>query len=140
MTSAEPPLTQLGRALAHVDELNQNVDRLTEVVNTERATRLRWRVTMVVLVVLSLANLVGLGFAYQAADNAQQTGHTLNDCLIPGGDCAARLAKEGRSGAVRQMDYQACWAAVPIERRNPEVFEDCKARILDQVISNEGGK
>lgn len=137
---SEPQITLLGRYSAEVETLREHVDHLALVLDTERATSRRFRLNIGVLIFLSAANLFGLGFAYSAAHNAQQGSHTLQDCLIPGGGCAKRLAQQGVSGAVRQMDYQACWASVPIEARRPSVFEDCKQKILEQVISNEGGK
>lgn len=121
----EPPLTQLGRALNEVDELKTTVADLTRTIDTERGTTRRYRLTLVFLSVLGLLNLVGLFFAYRAADDAGTTSSTLESCLLPDGDCYRDLAERGIQGGVRGIRFQYCVLSRDPATRTAAVMDHC---------------
>lgn len=134
--SPDPPLTQLGRALTEVDELKVTVDRLTTVLSTERATTKRFRYNMAGLAVLLALNLVGVSFAYKAADDAKSVADTLSDCLIVGGGCYEQLARNGQLGSNRLMDFNACFFLIPPEGRTPADKDRCRKQADDNFFAS----
>lgn len=132
----ELPLTALGRVSHDVAQLTGVVGTLASVVNTERQTRRRFRVNIVALFILAAGNILGLTFAYRAANDAKKVANTLEDCLIPGGACAGRLAEQGKTGLVKQMDFQICWANTPAEQRSESLLERCKEDVLKDVVAD----
>jgi hypothetical protein len=153
----EPPLTQLGRALTEVDELKETLRgaektaaRLVGVINTERATRFRFRFTMGVLVPLTLAilgvlvlNLVVLGQTKKAAKRAGDIAYTINDCLFPKGtvtavgvikgECFEEQAAKGIQGSVRIIRFQYCALSILPEGRTPAVMDVCVRKAFPDV-------
>lgn len=102
--------------------------------------RLR-RFGMATLLLLVILNIAGLVLNFATLVRSDQTTHHIDECLFPPippekpdpNGCFAKLARSGKQGTVRLMDYQACWAAYPVEQRVAKVFEDCKMRVFPEV-------
>lgn len=125
-TPNEPPLTQLGRALYETEELRATVEHLTATINTERSTRFRFRLNMGGLALLMVMGIVIVSFTYQAANDAKQVGNTLEDCLVAGGGCYEKLARNGLLGSNRLMDFNACFFLIPPLDRNEADTARCR--------------
>lgn len=134
-TTPPPERLSLGGALAKVDELNNTVTHLTGVINTERETRRRFRLNLMAILVLSAVSVVGISFAYQAANDAKNVGDTLDDCLIVGGSCFERLARSGQLGSNRLMDFNGCMLLRLPATRDESDVEECRKYADDRFFT-----
>lgn len=72
-----------------------------------------------------------------AAEKAQISADTLNDCLLVGGTCYKRLAEQGTQGSVRTMKFTACWATMVPEARSLETMIACAKKVYPEITTLE---
>lgn len=130
----DPPLTRLGAALEHVDQLTATVEQLAQAnqelqhtVNTENATRRRFWMNLVTLFVLAGFILFGIG-------RINSIVRRLDSCLVAGGDCYTDFARNGVLGSNRLMDFNGCVLLIEPNLRVPQDIQRCKTEANENFL------
>lgn len=115
----------LSTALTNIIDLQNDVVKLTKAVNKTQESQEQYHKKILLLTIaligigIVLAILVPvLRYTQTSAEAAKRSAYTLQDCLIPTGKCAQRLATEGQSNSIKNIKFVVCWQSIPIQERS----------------------
>jgi hypothetical protein len=97
--TAQELVVQLKASAGGTDRVVRSTERLALAVERDTRNRNRWFVGLAVGLVIIFASVA---FVLFRQESAADRGITIRDCVVPGGDCYARVQQQRRADAERQ--------------------------------------